>query len=133
MHAHTVSPRAVDNPVPGGLYYEVGDVIVSSLNAVTRLYGPEYFKTLFPQLKNEDGSIRAHCVVAISTYAGKTVKGYAKCHPDDTWDWEKGKALAIARCAEKIAAKRNARATRKVAEAQDILSEAIAYLNDMLD
>ena len=57
--------------------------------------------------KNEDGSIRAHCVVAISTYAGKTVKGYAKCHPDDTWDWEKGKALAIARCAEKIAAKRN--------------------------
>ena len=83
--------------------------------------------------KNEDGSIRAHCVVAISTYAGKTVKGYAKCHPDDAWDWEKGKALAIARCAEKIAAKRNARATRKVAEAQDILAEAIAYLNDMLD
>ena len=58
MHAHTVSPRAVDNPVPGGLYCEVGDVIVSSLNAVTRLYGPEYFKTLFPQLKNEDGSIK---------------------------------------------------------------------------
>lgn len=83
--------------------------------------------------KNEDGSIRCHCVVAISTYAGKTVKGYAKCHPDDVWDWEKGKALAIARCAEKIAAKRNARATRKVAEAQDILAEAIAYLNDMLD
>lgn len=83
--------------------------------------------------KNEDGSIHAHCVVAISTYAGKTVKGYAKCHPDDTWDWEKGKALAIARCAEKIAAKRSARATRKVAEAQDILTEAIAYLNDMLD
>ena len=83
--------------------------------------------------KNEDGYIRAQCVVAISTYAGKTVKGYAKCHPDDTWDWEKGKALAIARCAEKIAAKRSARATRKVAEAQDILAEAIAYLNDMLD
>ena len=83
--------------------------------------------------KNEDRSIRAQCVVAISTYAGKTVKGYAKCHPDDTWDWEKGKALAIARCAEKIAAKRNARATRKAAEAQDILAEAIAYLNDMLD
>ena len=83
--------------------------------------------------KNEDGSIRAHCVVAVSTYAGKTVKGYAKCHPDDTWDWEKGKALAIARCAEKIAAKRNTRATRKVAEAQDILADAIAYLNDMLD
>ena len=57
-HASTVVPMAVDNPVPGGLYYEVGDVIVSSLNNVTRLSGPEYFKTLFPQLKNEDGSIK---------------------------------------------------------------------------
>ena len=97
------------------------------------MYDVNKYKCYGYDEKNEDGSIRAHCVVAISTYAGKTVKGYAKCHPDDAWDWEKGKALAIARCAEKIAAKRNARATRKVAEAQDILSEAIAYLNDMLD
>ena len=97
------------------------------------MYDVNKYKCYGYDEKNEDGSIRAHCVVAISTYAGKTVKGYAKCHPDDAWDWEKGKALAIARCAEKIATKRNARATRKVAEAQDILSEAIAYLNDMLD
>jgi hypothetical protein len=83
--------------------------------------------------KNEDGSIRCHCVVAISTYAGKPVKGYAKCHPDDTWDWEKGKALAIARCAEKIAHKRAKRAARKMAEAQDILNDAMLYLNDMGD
>ena len=83
--------------------------------------------------KNEDGSIRCHCVVAISTYEGKPVKGYAKCHPDDAWDWEKGKALAIARCAEKIAVKRANRATRKVAEAQAILADAITYLNDMLN
>jgi hypothetical protein len=97
------------------------------------MYDVNKYKCYGYDEKNEDGSIRAHCVVAISTYAGKTVKGYAKCHPDDAWDWEKGKALAIARCAEKIAAKRNARATRKVAEAQNILAEAIAYLNDMLD
>lgn len=83
--------------------------------------------------KNEDGSIRCHCVVAISTYAGKTVKGYAKCHPSDAWDWEKGKALAIARCAEKIAKKRAARATAKLAEAQEILAEAVAYVNDMTE
>ena len=81
--------------------------------------------------KNPDGSVRCHCVKAISTYAGKTVAGYAKCHPDDCWDWEKGKKLAIARCAAKIAKKRAARASMKMAEAQDILEDAIAYLNDM--
>lgn len=83
--------------------------------------------------KNEDGSIRCHCVVAISSYAGNTVKGYAKCHPNDEWDWEKGKALAIARCAEKIAIKRANRANAKLAEAQDILADAIAHMNDMLN
>ena len=83
--------------------------------------------------KNPDGSIRCHCVKAISTYAGKTVAGYAKCHPDDQWDWEKGKALAIARCAAKIAKKRLARATMKVAEAQCIMDDAVCYLNDMTE
>ena len=81
--------------------------------------------------KNPDGSVRCHCVKAIYTYAGKTVAGYAKCHPDDNWDWEKGKALAIARCAAKIAKKRAARASMKMAEAQEILEDAVEYLNDM--
>ena len=83
--------------------------------------------------KNPDGSIRCHCVKAISTYAGKTVAGYAKCHPNDNWDWEKGKALAIARCAAKIAKKRAARATSKLLEAQEIFADATEYLNDMTD
>ena len=81
--------------------------------------------------KNPDGSIRCHCVKAVSTYAGKTVAGYAKCHPDDNWNWEKGKELAIARCAAKIAKKRAARATKKLTEAQGILQDAVAYMNDM--
>ena len=83
--------------------------------------------------KNPDGSVRCHCVKAISTYAGKTVAGYAKCHPDDEWNWEKGKELAIARCAAKIAKKRLARATIKVAEAQCIMDDAVCYLNDMTE
>ena len=45
-------------------------------------------------------------VIAISTYAGKTVKGIAKVDPRDTFDPEVGKQLATARCAEKIAIKR---------------------------
>lgn len=80
--------------------------------------------------KNPDGSLRCHCVVAVSSYAGKTVKGVAKCHPNDEWDWEKGKALAIARCNEKIALKRANRATAKLNEARLELAEQLAAAMD---
>ena len=49
-------------------------------------------------------------VVAVSTYAGKVVRGVAKCDVNDTFSLEKGKELAAARCNEKIAKKRFARA-----------------------
>ena len=81
--------------------------------------------------KNEDGSIRAHCVVAISTYAGKTVKGYAKCDPIDTFDIEKGKKLAAARCNLKIAEKRVKRAKEKEAIARAQAIEAKRYQERM--
>ena len=51
-------------------------------------------------------------VVAVSTYAGKTVRGVAKCDVDDTFSFEKGKELAAARCNEKVAKKRFARAQK---------------------
>ena len=56
-------------------------------------------------------------VSAVSTYAGKTVKGYAKCDPRDTYDFEAGKRLAAARCNQKVAQKRARRAATKFAEA----------------
>lgn len=49
-------------------------------------------------------------VVAVSTYAGKAVRGVAKCDINDTFSLEKGKELAAARCNEKIAKKRFTRA-----------------------
>ena len=49
-------------------------------------------------------------VVAVSTYAGKVVRGVAKCDVNDTFSLEKGKELAAARCNEKVANKRFARA-----------------------
>ena len=49
-------------------------------------------------------------VIAVSTYAGKVVRGVAKCDINDTFSFEKGKELAAARCNEKIAKKRFARA-----------------------
>lgn len=51
-------------------------------------------------------------VIAISTYACKTVKGVAKCDPVDNFDLEKGKKLAAARCNEKVAKLRLKRATK---------------------
>lgn len=63
-------------------------------------------------------------VFAVSTYAGRPVRGVAKCNPDDTFSLEDGKMLAMARCNEKIAEKRLRRANRKFAEALDAQIEA---------
>ena len=71
--------------------------------------------------------------VAISTYAGKKVKGFAKLDPKDEFNWEAGRDLAIARCNAKIAKKRKARAVKKLAEAEEILAMAQAHYDDMVD
>lgn len=62
--------------------------------------------------------------IAISTYAGKTVRGTAKCDPHDTVDAELGKTIAALRCAKKIAKRRVARANKKVSEAEHMLEMA---------
>ena len=71
--------------------------------------------------------------VAISTYEGKTVKGYAKCHVNDIYDENIGKELAAARCNEKIAKKRAKRAERKLKEALDDAVKATTYVARMSD
>lgn len=72
-------------------------------------------------------------VVAVSTYAGKTVRGIAKCHEDDEFDLANGQRLAAARCHEKIAKKRQARAARKLTEATKQVTEAVKHYNKMVD
>lgn len=76
-------------------------------------------------------------IVAVSTYAGKTVRGVAKCDPRDDFDMTKGEDLAMARCAEKIAAKRMHRAQKELAKAEHAATLAKRrvdkmknYLND---
>ncbi len=64
-------------------------------------------------------------VIAVSSYAGKTVKGVATCHEDDEFTLWKGKELAAARCAIKVAKKRYDRATKKSKDAIRELDEAI--------
>lgn len=72
-------------------------------------------------------------VIALSSYAGKTVRGVAKCAPGDEFDIEKGKDLATARCAYKIAQKRWKRSCQKVGEAVGILLDAQDFYNEMRD
>ena len=88
----------------------------------------EFDKNKYKIFKNEEKGL----VVAVSTYAGKNVKGIAKCDPRDTFDFEKGKELAIARCNAKIAEKRKKRAYAKKCEAEEILIAANRYMEAML-
>ena len=69
--------------------------------------------------------------IAWSTYAGKVVRGKAICHTEDTYDEQKGVKLAVARCAERIARKRQARAEKLLAKAQRQMQVAQKYLIDM--
>lgn len=102
--------------------------------------------------KRADGT--PYKVVAISTYAGKKVKGTSTCSANDDFDLTKGKKLAAARCNAKVTEKRRLRAIKQMEEAVEALDlafrryeemrdyslraekdywEAQMYLNDMLD
>ena len=70
-------------------------------------------------------------VVAVSTYAGRTVRGVAKCDPRDNFSLEGGKKLAAARCNVKIAEKRAKRAEKKYAEAIELVAKQVTYREDM--
>lgn len=72
-----------------------------------------------------------NAVIAISTFAGRTVRGVAKCAPDDEFDLEKGKELAAARCNLKVAEKRRARASKKYLEAAKAADAAMAWYDKM--
>ena len=71
-------------------------------------------------------------VIAVSSFAGKTVRGVAKCNPADQFNYEKGSALASARCGVKIAEKRVKRAYNKVDEAKAAVNAALDHLTEML-
>lgn len=71
-------------------------------------------------------------VIAVSTYAGRRVKGVAVCSSDDTFDKTKGERLAAARCNTKIAKKRLQRADRKLREAEAAKNEVMKFYNNML-
>ena len=75
-------------------------------------------------------------VVAYSSYAGQSVRGVAKCAPDDEFDVEFGKKLAAARCDVKVARRRLKRAqTRRNIAWDNYISaeEALMKEEDYID
>lgn len=72
-------------------------------------------------------------VICVSSYAGKPVRGIAKCDPKDEFNLETGKGLARLRCDVKIAEKRARRSLERSAEASVLLEKAMAYQKRMRD
>lgn len=76
--------------------------------------------------------VNGRTVIALSHYAGRTVRGVAKCSPEDEFDVEFGKKLAAARCDLKIAEKRCSRAAERCTNAMDVRQMAEANYKDCL-
>lgn len=72
-------------------------------------------------------------VIAVSTYAGRPVRGVAICSPEDTYDVWSGKVLAAARCNQKVAEKRLKRAEKKLREATAAFTQAQKHMLEMND
>lgn len=67
-------------------------------------------------------------IVAMSTFAGRTVVGVARCSAADEFNIETGKKIAAARCSVKIAEKRVKRAEL----CHEIAVEAMKFWSDRL-
>ena len=70
-------------------------------------------------------------IIALSTYAGKTVKGIAKCSPEDEFNIETGKSLAAARCNAKVAVKRVKNAQKEWSKAVQAYLKAEKHMRKM--
>lgn len=75
--------------------------------------------------------------IAVSTYAGKPVRGTAICAAGDEFSAAAGKEIAAARCNVRVCEKRRKRAAQKHQEAKANLAKAarefermISYLED---
>jgi len=70
-------------------------------------------------------------IIAVSSYAKQPCRGVAVCHSEDNFDVETGKKIAAAKCNEKVAMKRVARANMKVKQAQADFERAQKHLEEM--
>lgn len=76
----------------------------------------------------KDGRIE---IIAISTFAGKQVRGIAHYNPNDKFDIEIGKKLAALKCNQKIELKRHKRAIKCLNKANRLFENANRYREKM--
>lgn len=82
----------------------------------------------FYHTKRDDNSVVTYCV---SRFAGRSVRGVAKCIATDNYDEKFGNDLAQARCDLKVAEKRVNRATYLLAKAQEEVMRATQRATEM--
>lgn len=70
-------------------------------------------------------------VVAVTHYAGRTIRGIAKCSPADTFDIELGCKIAVARAEKKVAQAKIRNASAKYLAAAVAADAAQKRFDDM--
>ena len=72
-------------------------------------------------------------VIAVSRYAGKNIRAFAKCNPNDEFNKEFGEKLATARVNEKIAKKKLKNAIKAKTDALKEMEKAQMRYKNMCD
>ena len=72
-------------------------------------------------------------VIVVSRFAGKAVRGIAKCDPNDLFNGVFGEELAKARCDLKISTKRQRRACELAVQALEQLKAAQARVDRAME
>lgn len=75
----------------------------------------------------------ANLIVCTTNYKGQTIRGVAKCSPDDNFDIETGKKLAYLRCRLRYMKKKAKRARAAYGEAVVAEAKARDHLRDMTE
>lgn len=81
---------------------------------------------------------KTNTVICTTLYKGETIRGVAKCSPEDYFDIEAGKKLAYLRCKRKFLHKKLKRAqkvyddaAREYARAQNMFGTAMEFMEDV--
>ena len=70
-------------------------------------------------------------VIAITHYAGRVIRGIAKCAPEDIFNLELGKRIAVARAEEKVAKAKARNAATKFLQASVAADAAEKRFDEM--
>ena len=84
-------------------------------------------------VKYVDKNTGANVTICVSHFAGKPVRGVARCNPTDKYDEQYGEELARLRCDEKIAMKKINNARNKYNAVVDKMSELTNYMEKYLN